>query len=416
MYDIAIIGAGAAGVEAAKEALKYKLKVLLVDTDKNNFGGVCLNRGCIPAKYYLSQTVHNKDFPSIFLEKEKIVDSIKRPTIEYFTRRGIDIMWGEVSFISPDRITLSGKDIPVRNVIIATGSSPTSPIKVDNRQVIYAEEFFSLGELPSSFLIIGAGAVGLEIACILRNLQKRVIVLEKEDRILPMFGRSITSRLQRILEKKGIEFRLSAKEIKTHETDMVIVATGRRPRVDSLNLNRAGVRQNDRGWIETDDYLRTSIPSIYACGDVNGKGLYAYVAQRQGRLAVQNIVGETPVKEDWRGTATCVFTQPQLATVGRGEEELKTNNIKFKTIKGGFLRFSSSYVYSDTDGFIEVIAGEDNKILGATIISKVAAELISIFSLALRYNMSLDDISSLTFIHPTIAEIIPSIIREYKST
>ena len=412
MHKLAIIGAGPAGIEAAKEAILCGLKVVLIDSDFNSFGGTCLNKGCIPAKYYLNRSKYKTNLKDIYKEKEKMVDRIKVSVLDYLKRNGADIIWGRAEFVSSNTLKVSGSIVSAKNIVVAVGSSPKEIIPVDGKHVIFAESLFSFSELPDNFLIIGAGCVGLEMACLLKNLGKKVLVVEKEKRILPGFDKYLSVRLERILKKRGITIKVSQdiSEYNLDDYNMVILSAGRKPNIEGLNCAKIGLFQVTAGWINIDRYLLTNIPGIYACGDITGRKLLAYVAERQGRLAVENILGHIR-GEDYLGLAECVFTQPQAAFVGILEEEAKQKNIDYRILKTNFLKFSSADVYSDTDGFIEILVDSRGKIIGAGIISCCASELISIFSLAMRQGITLDQLKNATFIHPTLSEIITGAAR-----
>jgi len=412
MYDVAIIGAGAAGIEAAKLSLRKRLKTALIDRNYGSFGGVCLNKGCIPAKHYLNSSRYNKDIAAIYKDKDNIVETIKRPALEFIKKQGADVIWSDARLKTKNSIDTSSGTIEAKYIIVATGSYPFELVKTDNNKVFFAEDIFSFTRAGNKFLIVGAGAVGLEVACFLNNLGRDVLVIEKENRILPHFDRALSKRLKVILEKKGIKIRLG-EDVNSYEVntfDMVLLSAGRKPNVESLGLDDIGLLYNNGGWIKTDDYLKTNIDNIYACGDVTGLKLLAYVAEEHGRIAVENIAGAS-VKVNYSGLAESVFTQPQLAVVGMLEEEAKRKNIQYKTVKSNFLRFSSAYAYSDTDGFIQVLFDDDSNILGAAIISNIASELISIFSLAIKIGIKLTQIKYLNFIHPTLSEIIPKLLK-----
>ncbi len=413
MYKVAIIGAGAAGIEATKVSLYYNLKTILVDKNYDSFGGVCLNRGCIPAKYYLNSSLHSQNLEAIYNKKNEIVESIKRPTLDYFKKKGVNVLWGRAVFLGERKIKVDGKIVEADRFVIASGSIPYELIPVDRKKVFFAEDIFSFPSLPQKFLIVGAGAVGLEIACILNNLKKDTLVIEKEGRIIPGFDKFLSLRLKSILERRGIKIKLNddVNNYDLDEFDMVLLATGRKPNLYGMGVEELGLI-NDKGWVCVNEYLRTNISNIYAAGDITGNRLLAYAAEEEAQVALENIKGNK-VKLDFSGLAECVFTQPQLACVGLLEEEAKKKNIKYNIVKSNFLRFSSSYVYSDTDGFIEVLFDNKENILGAGIVSHKAAELISLFSLAIKNSLKLSQLKKLTFIHPTLSEIVSKFLKPY---
>lgn len=411
MYDLAIIGAGAAGIACAKHALKYGLKTVLFDTERNVFGGTCLNRGCIPAKFLINSSKLSKSWPDNFKQKNGVVEKIKKATLDYFEKAGVKIVWARVSFVNAHTLMANGEKIEAKSIIIATGSKP-KPLFL-HPKAIFAEELFLKEDIGENFLIVGAGYIGIEFASLLNNLNKTVTVVEKEENILPFFDKSIASRLRIILEKKGIKINLDS-DIKKYDLDSfdnVILSVGRMPNIDGLDIEKTGIIFDKGGWIKTDDSMKTNIENIYACGDITGKKLLAYIAEYQAKICIDNIMGKN-VKEDYNGVADCVFSLPSVARVGILEEEAKAKNLKYKSVKSNFFKFSSSYVYNDQEGFMQVLVDQEDRIIGAGIISFFAAELISIFSQAIRNNLKAETLKNCIFIHPTLSEVIPALLNE----
>lgn len=406
MYDIAIIGAGAAGIACAKSAAKGGLKAVLIDSEKDAFGGICLNSGCIPTKTFLLYTKLNKTWQDSFVEKEKNVEQIKTALFSFLKNNNVDIFWGQAKFLDVNTVDIDGKEISAKYVIIATGSRPKSLL--NHPKVIFSEQLLDKRELPSKILIIGAGYIGIEFASLLCAQGKTVYVVEKEETILPNFDAHISARLRIILEKKGIKID-TASNISNYNLDsfdMVLSAVGRLPNIENLNLGKVGIAQDKDGWIKTDKSMRTNIKNIYACGDVTGKKLLAYIAEYQAQICIDNIKGISAV-EDYSGIPECVFSIPEVAFAGMTEEEARKKNIKYTLLKSNFLKFSSTYVYNDLDGFIQLIVGQDDRIIGVGIISNMAAELVSLFSFSIRNNTKVSDLKKCIFVHPTLSEIIP---------
>ncbi len=414
MYDLAIIGAGAAGIEAAKTALKKGLKTVLIEKSPDCFGGTCLNRGCIPSKLYLNLVKQGKSLEEIFTKKNEVVKEIKRSAISNLERQGAEFKWGEAVLAGDREIRINTQNISAKNIILATGSVPRRVIEPDGKKIIFAEDIFSFSTLPVKFLIVGAGSVGIEIASFLNNLSKEVHVVEKEEEILPGFEETIAQRFRMILERKGIRIKTSTSfsECNLDNYDMVILACGRIANTEGLGAENLDIEmQPENRRIKTGDYMRTNIDNIYACGDITTTRMFAYIAEYQARISVENIVGDK-VKPVYRGIADCVFSSPQIAKIGIGEEESRRLNLNYRVLRTNFMRFSSSYAYNDTDGFMKILFDGNNKILGATIISQLACELINIFSLSIRHNLSLDILKESVFIHPTFSEIIPIFLRD----
>ncbi|MDD5194488.1 MAG: NAD(P)/FAD-dependent oxidoreductase [Candidatus Omnitrophica bacterium] len=411
MYDLAIIGAGAGGLSCAAQALKAGLKIVLFDINRAFFGGVCLNKGCIPTKFCINSSKINKDWQVISTQKSQIIEKIKAPLLSHLQSQKVKVVFGSVSLEDKHTLNCSGEKFSAKHIIIASGSSPREIIK--HKNAIFAEDIFDMPQLANKFLVVGAGSIGLEMASLLRNLGKNVLIAEKEEHILPAFNQSLSSRLRQVLEKKGITIE-TGRDIANYnldEFDEIILAAGRAPNTQGLNLDKAGVECDARGCIITDKYMKTSVDNIYSCGDVTGKKPLAYIAQYQGKLCVDNILGKACM-EDYSGIPECVFSLPQIAQVGILEEEAKSKNIDCKSIKSNFLKFSSIYAYDDTQGYIQVCIDAQGMILGAGIISSLASELINVFSICIKNRLKVKDIARCTFIHPTLSEIIPLLLEE----
>lgn len=410
MYEVAIIGAGAAGITCAKEALKAGLRTVLIEEKKESLGGTCINKGCIPTKFFLKSSFRSKSWLDSFRESQKVIEKIKSPLLSFLEKQGLDVVWGRARFLGKNSLDVDGTSISAKNIIIATGSSPRAII--NNSKGIFAEDLFSKDTIGGKILIIGAGYIGLEIASVLKNFGKDVKVVEKKEQILPSFDYHLAQRLRVILERKGIKIE-TGKDVKgcnLDNFDLVISAVGRVPNLEGLDTQAINLAKSPGGWVKTDEYLRTNLKNIYACGDITGKKLLAYVAQYQAYVCINNIKGKKQ-REEYKGLSECVFSSPSLAKVGILEEEAKLKGIKYEVIKSSFMKFSSSYVYGDTDGFIEIIVDRRKRIIGAGIISQAAGELISILSLCIKNNLKVDDLKRCIFIHPTLSEIIPQLLN-----
>lgn len=410
MYDVAIIGAGPGGISCAKEAHSLGLEAILIDKNKESFGGTCLNSGCIPAKFLLNSSKHNTSWDELIAQKGAVVDGIKTSLLKHLENQKIKVQWGSALLLDNHTINIDGQKVEAKNIVIATGSSPKS--LVQEPKIVFAQDLLNEQSLEDKFLIIGAGYIGVELASLLNNLGKDVLLIEKENRILPFADLSLAKRLRIILEKKGIKIKTGddVSNYNLDDFDTVISAVGRIPNAVNLGLEGLGVHLED-GWIKTDEFLRTNVSNIYACGDVTGKKLLAYTAEYQGRICAQNIAAK-PCREDLENIPECVFSVPQLAQLGLSSDEAAKLNIPHRVIKSNFLRFSSSYAYNDTDGFIQVIVGEDDKILGAGIISNFAADLANTLSLCIRNKLGIKELREAVLIHPTISEIISLLMQQ----
>lgn len=415
MYDLAIIGAGAGGIEAAKFACKNNLKTVIIEKDFQSWGGICVNKGCIPFKLSLNLAQKEKSISFILKKKEELVSYLKKTSLDNLTRKGVYIIWGKAQFVDVNTLKVNQQLIKAKNIIIATGSLPES-INIDKakkNKVLFAQDLFSsINEKDESFLIIGGGSIGIETASLLNCLGKKVVVIEKEERILPSVDREATERLRILLERKGINIYTCAnlKDWDFSSFDKILICVGRKPCWEDLSLEKIGIKKSSWGGIETNTFMRTNIENIYACGDVTSRKMYAYLAQRQAQIIIKNILGKKE-EIDQEGIPEVVFSLPQIAWVGSREEDLIKKRIRYKVIKSHFAPFASSYVYDDKDGFVKILVDRKEKILGAVIISHLASEIINIFALAVKKGLSKKDLEKITPPHPTLLEVVLSIVR-----
>jgi len=412
MYKVAIIGAGAAGIEAAKACIKANLKTVLIDREESSLGGTCLNWGCIPTKFYIRHS-QEEELSQLFQNKENLISGIKKPLINYLSKK-IDIKFGDSKLIDEHTIGLGSESISAEYIVVASGSQPKEIIPLDGERVVFGEEFFKRNIEGDKFLVVGAGPEGLEMATILASAKKAVTIIEKEDSILPfMLDKDVALRLAGTFKKRGISIVTSANlaDYDLASFDKVFVCAGRVPCLDFLESASCAIERDERGYIKTNEYLATSIPHIFACGDVLGGNMLAYTAEYEARLCIENIAGSKK-KANYQGLAHCAFSLPQAAQAGAREDELKEQGVAYTVKKVNFLGVSASYVYEDTSGYIKVLLSEKgDTLLGVQIISNYAADLINIFSLCLRENLPLEALKESLFIHPTMAEVASKIFH-----
>lgn len=292
MYDIAIIGAGSAGIECAKAAKRARLQAALIDEDEDKFGGICINSGCIPTKFFINCAKQNKSWNEIYRMKNKILQEIKIPLKSFLEKQGINLFWGRARFKDKNTLIVADSVVTAKYIVIASGSLAKKPFT--HPKIVSAEELFEgQATIPDNILIIGAGYIGLELASLLHRLGKNISVIEQAQSILPTFESGLSSRLKTILERKKIPIQLEtpASPALLKEFDMAIAAVGRTPNLEGLNIEAIGLERNEFGWIETNECMNTNIENIYACGDVTGKRLLAYTASYQGRICIDNIMG-----------------------------------------------------------------------------------------------------------------------------
>lgn len=444
--DVVIIGGGPGGYVAAIKAAHLGLKAVLVEKDK--LGGVCLNKGCIPTKALVSIAEllnhlqraeefgiqvkdYSFDFPAIMKRKDLITRRLSSGVEQLMKANQVRIVRGEGQIVEPGTVEVLDAErekevIKTKNIIIATGSSVMKlPFPgIDSEGVITSDEALSLSELPSRMLIIGGGVVGIEFAGIFRALRVEVTVVEMLPRILLPIDEEIARRLTQILKRKGIEILTDCKvkgikknnqnlEVlvstsdgeKKLETEKVLLAAGRVPELGNIDVRGLGI-ELDGKTIKVDEKMRTNIPGIYAVGDVVGKIMLAHVASREGIVAVENISGKE-VLMDYKVVPNCVFSMPEVASVGLTEEEAKKENNNIKISKFPFMANGKALGMGETEGMVKIIAdGDTLELLGVHILGVHASDLIAEGTLALSMEATAFEIVNTIHAHPTLAETI----------
>ena len=444
--DVVIIGGGPGGYVAAIKAAHLGLKAVLVEKDK--LGGVCLNRGCIPTKALVSTAellnhlqraeefgIQVKDcsfdFPAVMKRKDLITRRLSSGVELLMKANQVRVVRGEGQIVEPGKVEITdsaGKKevIKTKNIIIATGSSVMKlPLPGMNSEgVITSDEALSLSELPSRMLIVGGGVVGIEFAGIFKALGVEVTVVEMLPRILLPIDEEIARRLTQLLKRKGIEILTDCKvkEIKKVnqnlevlisttdgekklKTEKVLSAAGRVPELGNIDVQRLGI-ELDRKAIKVDEKMRTNIPGIYAVGDVVGKIMLAHVASREGIVAVENIAGKDSLM-DYKVVPNCVFSMPEVASVGLTEEEAQKENNNIKVSKFPFMANGKALGMGETEGMVKIIADADtSELLGVHILGAHASDLIAEGTLALSMEATAEEIVNTIHAHPTLAEAI----------
>jgi len=444
--DVVIIGGGPGGYVSAIKAAHLGLKAVLVEKDK--LGGVCLNRGCIPTKALVSTAEllnhlqragefgiqvkdYSFDFTAIIKRKDLITRRLSSGVEQLMKANQVRVARGEGQIIEPGKVevtdTTGQKEvIKAKNIIIATGSSVMKlPIPgIDSEGVITSDEALSLSELPSRMIIIGGGVVGIEFAGIFKALGVEVTVVEMLPRILLPIDEEIARRLTMNLKRKGIEILTDCKvkEIKKNhqnlevlvsttdgekrlETEKILLSAGRVPELGNIDVQRLGIELGGK-VIKVDEKMRTNIPGIYAVGDVVGKIMLAHVASREGIVAVENIAGKE-VLMDYKVVPNCVFSMPEVASVGLTEEEARKENDNIKISKFPFMANGKALGMGETEGMVKIIADADtSELLGIHILGAHASDLIAEGTLALSMEATAFEIVNTIHAHPTLAETI----------
>lgn len=434
-FDLIVIGSGPGGYNTASYAAKNGLQVAIVESNKA--GGTCLNIGCIPTKSLahdaelvnerqLSSELKAEAFAKAMKRKEAVVDQLVSGVETLLAQPGITLLRGVASFKDAHTVVVNDEEIVGKNIIIATGSLPKMPPipGIDGENVISSTELLSLDKLPESLCIVGAGVIGMEFAYILNSFGCKVTVVEFLKECLSTMDGDIAKRLRKVLEKQGITFyfqsgvkRIEGNQViferkgkdQTIEAEKVLVATGRKANIDSLHLENTGVETNRHG-IVVDDNMRTNVEHIFAIGDCNARQMLAHAAMFQGFRAVNTILGKSDnIHLDIMPAA--VFTQPEAASVGPTEEQLKENGTEFKTFKGFYRANGRALSMEATEGMLKLFTAPDGKLLGCQCYGAHAADMIQEVASLMNMDATVQQLADMVHIHPTLSEILQDAAR-----
>ena len=450
-YDVAIIGSGPGGYVAAIRCAQLGMKTAIIEK-YSTLGGTCLNVGCIPSKALLDSSHHYEDAIKHFEEhgieipgeikvnlekmisrKQSVVDQTTKGIQFLMDKNKIDVFEGMGSFKDATHINIKKNDgksdtIEAKNIIIATGSKPsTLPfIKVDKERVITSTEALKLKEIPKHMIIIGGGVIGLELGQVYKRLGAEVTVVEFMDRIIPGMDGALSKELTKVLkkqkmkintshkvksvERKGDEVIVKADDKKGEEVtftaDYCLVAVGRSPYTAGLNVEAAGVKLDERGRVAVNDHLQTNVSNIYAIGDVVKGAMLAHKAEEEGTLVAEILAGQKP-HIDYNLIPGVVYTWPEVAAVGKTEEELKEAGIEFKVGQFPMRALGRARASMDIDGFVKILADKKtDEVLGVHMIGARVADLIAEAVTAMEFRASAEDISRMSHAHPTYAEAV----------
>jgi len=449
-FDVAIIGSGPGGYVAAIRCAQLGFKTAIIEK-YSVLGGTCLNVGCIPSKALLSSSHHYHDAVAHFEDHGIEVGKVKVNLEKMIARKQavVDQTTGGIKFLmDKNKITVfegigsfedathvkvtkndgSSETIEAKYSIIATGSKPSNLpfITLDKERVITSTEALKLPEIPKHLVIIGGGVIGIELGQVYLRLGSQVSVVEFMDRIIPGMDASLSKELTKVLKKQGMKFYTSHKvksvnrkgktvtveaetpkgEILSLEGDYCLVSVGRRPYTDGLNSEKAGVKVTDRGQIEVNDHLQTTAANIYAIGDVVRGAMLAHKAEEEGVLVAEILAGQKP-HIDYNLIPGVVYTWPEVATVGKTEEQLKEEGVAFKSGSFPFKALGRARAGGDTDGFVKILAdAKTDEVLGVHMIGPRCADLIAEAVTAMEFRASAEDISRMSHAHPTFAEAV----------
>ncbi|GAA4320241.1 dihydrolipoyl dehydrogenase [Pontixanthobacter gangjinensis] len=449
-YDVAVIGSGPGGYVAAIRCAQLGMKTAIIEK-YSTLGGTCLNVGCIPSKALLDSSHHYHDAIKHFeehgieipgevkLNLEKMMErksSVVSQTCDgvkfLMDKNKIDVYEGLGSFKDKTHINIEKdgetKTIEAKKTIIATGSKPANLpfIELDKERVITSTEALTLKEVPKHMIVIGGGVIGLELGQVYRRLGAEVTVVEFLDRIIPTMDSALSKELQKVLKKQGVKFHLSTK-VKSVERngdeiiikaddkkdkeielkgDYCLVSVGRRPYTDGLNADAAGVELDDKGRVKVNDHLQTNVDNIYAIGDVVRGAMLAHKAEEEGTMVAELIAGQKP-HIDYNLIPGVVYTWPEVASVGKTEEQLKEEGVKYKEGKFPMRALGRSRASGDIDGLVKILADEKtDEVLGVHMIGARTADLIAEAVTAMEFRASAEDISRMSHAHPTYAEAV----------
>jgi dihydrolipoamide dehydrogenase len=448
MYDLIVIGSGPGGYVAAIRAAQLGMKTAIIEKYPT-LGGTCLNVGCIPSKALLDSSehfhnaahtfkTHGIDLSNLKVNLKQMIsrkDEVVKQNVDgiqfLMKKNKIEVHHGLGSFVDKNTVKVTKDDgssehIQGKNIIIATGSKPSSLpfIKLDKKRVITSTEALNLKEIPKHMIVIGGGVIGMELGSVYGRMGAKVSVVEYMDSLIPSMDKTMGKELQKSLKKLGFEFYLKHKVVEVEnkgkevivkaenskgETvelkgDYVLVSIGRRPYTDGLNAEAAGVKITDRGQVEVDEHLRTNVPNIYAIGDVVKGAMLAHKAEEEGTFVAEVISGQKP-HINYLLIPGVVYTWPEVAAVGYTEEQLKEKGIKYKTGKFPFMASGRARASMDTDGLVKVLAdAETDEILGVHMIGPRTADMIAEAVVAMEFRASAEDIARMSHAHPTYTE------------
>lgn len=462
--DLIIIGSGPGGYRAAEYAAGHGLGVVIID--EREAGGTCLNRGCIPTKALcrhaeiidtlreasalgLSDLSYTIDFPRIRERQQQIVSQLRGGVEQILAKPGITMKRGHATFCGPRTVAVGDEEYEADNIIIATGARPkmipacaglsrseecgvrseNSPVDKSNltppstllppQNILTSDELLAIDHVPARLCIVGAGVIGMEFASIFNSLGSEVTVVEYMKECLPAIDSDIAGRLRKSLSRRGITFFMQSAvtemsegrvtferkgKSQTVEADTILIATGRRPNVDGLGLEVAGVEYDAKG-IKTDDHMQTNVAGIYAIGDVNGRCMLAHAATMQGIHAVNTILGRhDDIRQDIMPSA--IFTHPEAAGVGMSEDQCKAQGIDYTCRKAYHRANGKSLTMGETDGMVKLIADADGRIIGCHAYGPHSADMVQEISALMCRETTVAQLRDMVHIHPTVGEML----------
>ncbi|MBC8041657.1 MAG: dihydrolipoyl dehydrogenase [Opitutaceae bacterium] len=439
-YDLIVIGAGPGGYVCAFRAAQLGLKVALIDK-RAALGGTCLNVGCIPSKALLASSEHflfaqkhaaehgikidgvSIDIPAMLKKKDGIVSKLTGGVAALAKARKVTVITGEAQFENSSTVKVGDQTLTAKNIVIATGSTPVELpfLKFDGQTVISSTEALTLTEVPKKLVVVGGGAIGLELGSVWARLGAEVTIVEFLPKIAAANDDDIVRNFTRLLQKQGLKIEVNAKvtgfangvltaerdgKVLEFPADKVLVAVGRRPYADNLNLSAAGVELTDKKRIKVDAHLKTTAPGVWAIGDVIDGPMLAHKAEEDGVAVAEWIAGKHG-HVNWDLMPAIIYTEPEVASVGLGEDAAKAKGIAINVGKFNFAANARALANDAGDGYVKIIAdAKTDKILGAQILGHNAGELISEIVTHMEYGGSAEDLARTVHAHPTMSEAV----------
>jgi dihydrolipoamide dehydrogenase len=448
-YDLIVIGSGPGGYVCAIKAAQLGLKVGVIEKQAT-FGGTCLNIGCIPSKALLHTSemfdlaghrfesfgirvgAPKLDLPVMMAHKDQVVEANVSGVAFLFKKNKIDSYRGTGALAGGGKVTVTAGGgepltLEAKAIVIATGSesAPLRGVEIDERRVVSSTGALSLGQVPARLVVVGAGVIGLELGSVWRRLGAEVTVVEFLDRILPGTDGEVAKQAQRLLQRQGFAFRLSSKvagvdksgaalkvsvepaaggAAEMLEADVVLVAIGRRPFTAGLGLDEAGVRRDERGRVVVDGHYLSSVPGIYAIGDVIAGPMLAHKAEDEG-IAVAEIIAGQAGHVNYGVIPNVIYTAPEIASVGQGEEELKAAGTEYRVGKFPFSANGRARAMGEKDGFVKILAeAATDRVLGVHVVGPYAGELIAEAAVLMEFGGAAEDLARICHAHPTLSE------------
>lgn len=444
-FDLIVIGAGPGGYVASIKAAQLGMKVACVEKRKT-LGGTCLNVGCIPSKALLQSSelyeemqhaeAHGIESGAVKMNvakllqrKDDVVDGLTKGISGLFAKNKVTWLKGVGVITGANTVQVDGESYEAKSILIATGSDvmPLPNVEIDEERIVSSTGALNLPEVPKKLLVIGGGYIGLEMGTVWGRLGSEVEVVEFADSIVPAMDGDVRKEFKKILEKQGMSFRLKTKvtsverkgdsvtvtvepaaggDAETLEADVVLVAIGRKAHTEGLGLDALGIATDARGCIEVNDHYQTSVPSIYAIGDVIKGPMLAHKAEEEGVACVEMLAGQKP-HVNYDAIPGVVYTWPEVATVGKTEEELKSAGVAYNAGKFPFLANSRGRASGETQGFVKILADKaTDRVLGVHIIGAEAGTMIAEAVLAMEFGASSEDIARTCHAHPTMNEAV----------